>query len=264
MPRVLAPLAIFVALSGVVNAGIQITKPASGIVAKAGSALEVEWKEGGTGPALADLDTFTVDLCAGSNDDPVCGLAVIAASQKFSTLGHAEGVVQTSVGEDKPTNAYFVRLIAVAKTGGQLTTYSPRFSYSGMKGTFAATVKTSLDKLKSTETSGPPTKDETDSGKKPAAGDASDFEVNYTMQTGPTRYAPMQPIPGTKITKTGKPTPLFPTSAVSFAKSHLPIPTIATTVTQSQTHKVESRPHTEPPAPNPSDDMAKFLARWRD
>lgn len=68
MPRILAPLVMVVALGSVANAGIQITKPAAGFTAKGGSTLEVEWKEGGTGPALADFDTYTIELCAGTND----------------------------------------------------------------------------------------------------------------------------------------------------------------------------------------------------
>ena len=69
--------------------------------------------------------------------------------------------------------------------------------------------------------------------------DDSEFDVEYTMQTGPTRYAPMQPVPLTKITaKTAK--PQYPTSSVVIAKKKLPIPSQQTTVTQSQTHKVSS------------------------
>lgn len=131
-------------------------------------------------------------------------------------------------------------MVAVAKTGGgTYTTYSSRFSYSGMTGKFADPVKKSLDNVKDNKsTSGPTTQDST--AEKPDAAAASgDFDVQYNMQTGPTRYAPMQPVPGTKITaKTVS--PQHSTSSVAIAKSHLPIPSIVTTVTQSQTHKVSS------------------------
>lgn len=129
-------------------------------------------------------------------------------------------------------------MVAVAKAGGQLITYSDRFSYSGMTGAFPATIKTGLTTIDGTD--GPTTQDNTvdpAAAGKPAA--AGDYDVEYTMQTGPTRYAPMQPIPPTKITaKNTK--PLYPTSAVSIATTRLPIPKIQTTLTQSQTYSVQS------------------------
>ncbi|PVI06292.1 beta-1,6-glucan boisynthesis protein-like protein [Periconia macrospinosa] len=265
MPRILAPLAVFVALGGVANAGIQISKPASGFTAKAGSSLEVEWKEGGTGPAISELASYQVHLCAGGNDGFVSFQDAQLLDQTFTaTSTHAEVKVPETTGEDTPKNAYFVRMIATAKTGGTLTTYSSRFSYSGMSATakFPADVKASLANFKDTTTSGPATKDETSAAaNKPA--EAGDFDVEYTMQTGPTRYAPMQPVPGTKITKKSA-APLFPTSGFTIAKSHLPIPTIVTTVTQTQTHKVSSVANPEPNAPHATDDMQRFLARWKD
>jgi len=129
-------------------------------------------------------------------------------------------------------------MIATAKTGGTLTVYSPRFSYSGTKGTFPPDVLKGLKTVKGTD--GPPSVDGTVKGATSAAApDAELFDVEYPMQTGATRYAPMQPVPGTKVTKKGA-IPQYPTSSFDIAKSHLPIPTIATTVTQSQTHKASS------------------------
>jgi hypothetical protein len=58
-----------------------------------------------------------------------------------------------------------------------------------------------------------------------------------------TRYAPMIPQPPTKITATNT-KPLYPTSSVQIAKSHLPIPKVQTTITQSQTFSVSSRENT--------------------
>ena len=54
------------------------------------------------------------------------------------------------------------------------------------------------------------------------------------MQTGLTRYAPMQPVPGTKVTATNT-KPMFPTSSVRMATTRLPIPSQATTLTATQT-----------------------------
>jgi hypothetical protein len=68
-------------------------------------------------------------------------------------------------------------------------------------------------------------------------GDA--FDIPFNLQTGLTRYAPMQPIPPTKITAKVF-TPLFPTSAYTIATTLLPNPTVQKTVTQAQTFSVSS------------------------
>jgi hypothetical protein len=144
----------------------------------------------------------------------------------------------------------FVKMMAVSKTGGQLITYSDRFSYSGMKGAFPADPAVQKGLASISGTTGPATEDNTvkagagagaGAGASPAAGD---YDVEYTMQTGLTRYAPMQPVPLTKITATGYPKPMFPTSSVQIAKTRLPIPKVQTTVTQSQTYSVQSRENT--------------------
>lgn len=126
-----------------------------------------------------------------------------------------------------------------------MISHSPRFSYTGMTGVWPAAVKTGLDGIK--DTSGPKNVDNTvKAGDKPADGAVpadADYGMAYTMQTGPTRYAPMQPVPPKSITaKDTK--PLYPTSSVSIAKSRLPIPSIKTTLTQSQTASVQSRENT--------------------
>ncbi len=128
-------------------------------------------------------------------------------------------------------------MVAVSKTGGELFTYSDRFSYSGMTGAWGTTVKAALDKLDSTK--GPETKDNTADPAGAAAGADGAFDVEYTMQTGATRYAPMQPIPPKKVTATNT-KPLYPTSSVRIATTALPIPSIQKTITQSQTFTFSS------------------------
>jgi hypothetical protein len=135
-------------------------------------------------------------------------------------------------------------MMAVGKTGGILTTYSDRFSYSGMvKGVFSAEIKPDLANIKGTD--GPATVDQTVKAGAPNPADPAvgDYGVAYTMQTGLTRYAPMQPVPPTKVTAKN-PKPMYPTSSVVIAKTRLPIPTQQTTLTQSQTFSVQSRANT--------------------
>lgn len=68
MARLLLPLAAVAALAPVVSAGIKFTKPAAGATLDAGTAIEVAWQEGGTGPKLTELLTYELFLCIGGND----------------------------------------------------------------------------------------------------------------------------------------------------------------------------------------------------
>lgn len=133
-------------------------------------------------------------------------------------------------------------MIAVGKTGGQFITYSDRFAYTGMKGKgkLSEVVKKAATNVDGTD--GPESEDTLADAADPAATAAPDgdlYEQEYTMQTGLTRYAPMQPVPPTKITATNM-KPLYPTSSVKTAKTKLPIPSQVTTLTQSQTFSTKS------------------------
>ena len=69
------------------------------------------------------------------------------------------------------------------------------------------------------------------------------YTVPFMAQTGIWRYAPMQPVPPTKIVATNT-KPLFPTSAFTIATTFLPNPTVLKTTTQAQTFVVTSRANT--------------------
>lgn len=72
---------------------------------------------------------------------------------------------------------------------------------------------------------------------------AGPYAIPYLQQTGLTRYAPMQKIPGTKITATNT-APLYAHSSVVLASTYLPRPTVVTTFTESQTFVAASHPNT--------------------
>jgi hypothetical protein len=131
-------------------------------------------------------------------------------------------------------------MVSTSSKGGQVINFSPRFSLTGMTGTFPQVV---IDGMKNVQgTAGPDRIDSTGQGAAAAPG-ANEFDVEYTMQTGLTRYAPMQPVPPTKITKK-EATPLHPTSSVAIAKTFLPKPRQLTTITQSGTFSISSRENT--------------------
>jgi hypothetical protein len=134
-------------------------------------------------------------------------------------------------------------MIATATAGGTLRVYSDRFTLTGMTGVFTPEVQTALEGV--TGTAGPPAVNNVAAAAPAAATTAVEdgvYGTPFNLQTGATRYAPMQPIPGTTITATNT-KPLYPTSSVVLATTFLPLPTISTTVTQAQTFSVASHPN---------------------
>ena len=136
-------------------------------------------------------------------------------------------------------------MISVGSSGTTVTNYSKRFSLTGMTGVFPANVQAGIKAVSGT--SGPPTEKQVQgqqgNNAGGAAGPAGAYTVPYTMQTGATKYAPMQGRPGTKITA-ASPKPQYPTSSVSIVSTFLPTPVQVTTMTMSQTASVESRANT--------------------
>ncbi|KAF2469640.1 beta-1,6-glucan boisynthesis protein-like protein [Lindgomyces ingoldianus] len=256
------PWALFTALN-LVAADVQFTSPKAGDTLTGGTAIVVEWKDSGDAPSISDLTTYQLFLCAGGNDEAsIVQLVAITTSGTFTVTGNkATGTVGLGIGASTPKNAYFLKIISTASSGGTVTNYSPRFSLSGMSGTFPDTVITAMKGVDGTD--GPPTVNAVNQGGAANPVDGDQFKVPYTMQTGVTRYAPMQKVPPTKITKKVA-SAMYPTSSVNIAKSILPRPKQQTTITQSQTFSVSSMENTVAAAAMPSDDMAKFLARWKD
>jgi len=135
-------------------------------------------------------------------------------------------------------------MTSTAAAGGTVINYSSRFTLTGMTGSFSPAVTTALASVSGT--AGPATVNNV-AAAAPAAGAgtaaAGEFGVPYTLQTGLTKFAPMQPVPPTSITATNT-APLWPTSSVVFASTFLPIPSQVTTLTQAQTFSVSSHANT--------------------
>ena len=113
-----------------------------------------------------------------------------------------------------------------------------------MTGTFPAAVQAAITALGGS-TNAPATVNQVTNNAAAGAGAgaaapvAGEFTVPYQLQTGLTKYAPMQPVPPTKIVAKN-PTPLHPTSAYTVATTWMAKATIATTITASQTFSVSS------------------------
>ena len=177
------------------------------------------------------------------------------------------------------TDNSFLKMISSA-TGGTVINYSSRFSLSGMTGTFPPKVEEGIKGV--TGTGGPPTQNNVNNNANAGAGGAAGgFSVPYSLQTGLTKYAPMQGRPGTKITAK-QASAQYPTSSVNLAKTFLPTPVQVTTMTMSGTYALASSIENTvcdilnklkcvpliklqaSPAPPPMNDMQKYLNRWRD
>jgi hypothetical protein len=121
-------------------------------------------------------------------------------------------------------------MISVA-SGGTITTFSDRFTITGMTGTTDPAFITAATAAGNTV---PATVDQiaNDAGAGAAAGAANLM-----------RYAPMQSVPPTKITKKDT-KPLYPTSAYKIATAFLPTPSPTKTQTASQTFSADSMENT--------------------
>jgi hypothetical protein len=130
-------------------------------------------------------------------------------------------------------------MLSVATAGGTVWNYSTRFTLTGMTGVFSPAVQTAVAGVSGT--TGPNTVNRVaaNAGLAPAG----EWGTPYNLQTGLTKYAPMQPVPPTKITATNT-SPLWPTSSVSLASTFLPIPSVLATIVQGNTFKVSSHANT--------------------
>lgn len=140
-------------------------------------------------------------------------------------------------------------MVSLPRSGGTVTTFSSRFSLPSMSSAFRLThphlsLKRSITSTTSSTLSGPDPildmyvpKRGVDNEKR--ATEAGQYDVTYTAQTGSTRYAPMAPTPPSSISKKTA-SRQYVTSAVTYATTYMGQPTVATTLTQSQTFSVSS------------------------
>lgn len=256
-------LLIFLILSAllpVVWADVKFVTPAAGASIPGGGKISVSWTDSGDDPPLSSLTTYALFLVAGGND-AASQIEVPLAEGKFSDGTTASGTVLATFG-DSVDSAYFLKMMSPGP-GGTIINYSPRFSLTGMKGTFPPNVEAAIEDIAGTE--GPPdVKPKTPKAAWPVGSDVPEaYAIPFPSQSGQIFYAPMVKRPGTKITAKNA-SPLFPTSSVKIATGALPRPVQTTTFTLSQTITTESIAHTASPAAYPMDDMQKYLARWRD
>lgn len=229
------------AISPAALADVQFTSPSAGQDIS-GDTISIAWKDSGDSPPIADLTSYQIFLCAGGNIDAnFIPLATIVTNGNFKTDNTAVGTFTTGLGANVE-NAYFLKMISVAAAGGDVINYSDRFSLTSMVGTFPSVVKEGLQTVKGT-TSGPPTENQIANPPNAAAdtvaAEPPEFKIPYTLQTGEIRYAPMPPVPATKITAKNV-SPQWPTSSYTVYQTIAGKPNAVSTVTDYQTFSVSS------------------------
>jgi hypothetical protein len=138
-------------------------------------------------------------------------------------------------------------MISVGINGGTDTVYSARFGLTGMTGVLNAAQLQGITAAGSDTTYVIPAAHGivtagAAAGTTAAAAvpEAGLYTVPYNLQTGFIKYAPMQPIPGTKITKKTA-SMMNPSSAFTIFTTYAPPASITYTVTESQTLTHSSR-----------------------
>ncbi|KAF4636312.1 hypothetical protein G7Y89_g1784 [Cudoniella acicularis] len=215
------------------------SSPTSDFSVAGGTAFTVTWTDDGTAPSIADLTTYTLHLYAGTS---TTNSVVWSAPDGSFASGSSITITIPATTSGSSPDAYFFGMVSTA-AGGTVTTYSPRFSLTGMTGVFPATVQAVLPVSGATAPV-PANVNNVVQAAAAASVNQGAWGTPYNLQTGLTKYAPMQPVPPTAITATNT-SPLWPTSSVSLASTFLPIPSIVTTLTQANTFSVSSHANTK-------------------
>lgn len=138
-------------------------------------------------------------------------------------------------------------MISVGVDGGQDIVYSSRFGLTGMSGTLTAAQTNGIAAVTAADdipddVHGLAAAAATGATAALAAGDEP-WTVPYHLQTGLVKYAPPQPLPGTKITaKT--PSMMNPSTSYTIFSTYAKPATITYTSTASQTYTASSRENT--------------------
>lgn len=234
-------------LTSRVYSDVSISKPLTGQTYQVSSGkvtVPISWIESNAVPKLSNIKSYTFTLCSGPNSDifAVHKLADGISSSDITDFSY-EVDIDSSYGKD---GQYYVQVYAEIDKGYTIH-YTNRFTLKGMTGSYTPSVGGISD---------PP------SGQTSIAGtgqtgivsiDSRSFSVSYTMQTGLTRYAPMQLQPGSTVTKDKSQwSRRYPTSAVTYYTSLRPSPSQVSTITPGWSYTMSSLVNYASPALSPS------------
>ncbi|KAI5952434.1 KRE9 [Candida jiufengensis] len=225
-------------------AAVDITSPEQGdqFSGTSGSAsVQVQWKDDGSSDDALSLDNvefYTLTLCTGLSGT-IQPTKLVLKEQQFPSKTATLSVPQT----DYANGYYFVQIYTSFKNGATTIQYTPRFRLTGMSGTAGTYIVTVTGDSPQGQTSGYDPATNTDF--------SSSFTVPYTLQTGKTRFAPMQMQPGSTVTATTW-TRRFPTSAVTYYTTKQKSPVVMSTITPGWSYTASSEVNWASVAPYPT------------
>ena len=246
---------IFINLFHGVQADVTISSPTSDktYTAVGGSVtVPLKWFDDSNYPPLDKIESYTFSLCYGPNTDIsnvyTIGKQIPSTDITVTTNGDSkiysyDSVIPASI---VGNGQFYIQVYAVVKgQQGDTIHYSPRFSLSGMTGaaTFTYTYSTQPPAITEIHTG--------DSNNGGTTINSASFSIPYTLQTGKTRYAPMQMQPGSKVTATTW-TRKFPTSKVTFYSTYRKSLDQVSTITPGRSYAMTSDINFASPALMPS------------
>ncbi|KAI5200930.1 hypothetical protein E4T39_05491 [Aureobasidium subglaciale] len=261
-------LTLLATLAATAVADVKFTSPAAGKQLAGGTTITITWVDDGTTPTIDQFSTYQLNLMAGGSTAASANSISTLASGKYSgTTGTVTAVIPIAIGQTSK-NGYFLQMLSTGIDGGTDIVYSSRFGLTGMTGVLSAAQIAGIAAVGSDTTLVPAAAHNlaaaAPTGATSAAAGAAMFDVPYHQQTGLIKYAPMQPLPGTKITaKT--PSMMNPSTSFTIYKTYAQPASITYTVTESQTLSHTSRENPASAATQPTAaDMKKYLNRWKD
>ena len=239
----LAILTLLSSLLAPVFADVEITSPEEGdkFSGSSGKAtIIVKWDDNSDSDSDMSLDnvkSYTLSLC--TNGSPIQCLDPTIKQKEITSNTATVSVEQNDV----PSGYYFIQVYTLFTNGGSTINYTPRFRLTDMEGTSGTLVVTVTGDQPGGQTSG--------FGQTTGSDISKSFTVPYTLQTGRTRYAPMQMQPGSTVTATTW-TRKFPTSAVTYYSTKHTKPVVHSTITPGWSYTASSEVNWATVAPYPT------------
>lgn len=228
--------AFFLSCLYVVNADVSIATPKVGqtFSASGGSTnIVISWvddtDDDTSATSLSKVKMYSIVLCTGSST------SVQRVKSYTTTLPAASTSYSATVEDsDAPDGEYFFQVYAKFADGFTIH-YTPRFELTGMSAsantfTFAGSYFTQT---------GPQPTAQLQVGGDATTINSASFTVPYTLQTGKTRYAPMQTQPGSTVTYTMFST-RFQTSTYTPYSTFRKSPDVYSTITPGWSYAVTS------------------------
>ncbi|PKY06006.1 hypothetical protein P168DRAFT_317508 [Aspergillus campestris IBT 28561] len=260
--RLIQSLSLFLAGLSTVLADVEFVVPTTGTIFKAGDVVTAHWRDTGRFPRISDLTTYDLYLCTGGDTPGThTELSTLVQGARFARGNSVSFRIDPEFASHEP-NAYFLKMDSTGPEASVIN-LSQRFSVFGAHAVEERLQEESqngsLEKRQGLAAQGAQGAAGAQAAPVAQAPQATgSYTIPYSLQTGPTRYAPQPKPPGTTIPpKNVKPTPQNPTSPYVVAITHLPQPTVETTTSEDPTRTVWEMENTAAPAPHPHGSKGK-------